>query len=257
MFSLFSGKISGVFTLLAQGISQAVGFITKAVISVVDDVVDLVSELTAPITEKLTVLPVLGETVSAVLDVTTDLLGNVSNGVHAIADELLTGNLFGGVTTALNGTTDVVGSGLNGVSDILDSVLSMTAPLTAPLTALPVLGDVVAAIGQTTSNLSGFIAEIGDYVVSVQQLDLVTGLLSNPVASIGGVVQDVSDTLDSLLDDLAPITTTVTALPVVGDIVATVGSAVDSVNDGLYDLGTQLTQFKAFDLELSLPLQFG
>ncbi len=254
MFSLFSGKISGVFTLIAQGISKVVGLITKAVITVVDEVVETLSELTAPLTEKLTALPVLGDTVSTVLDVTTGLLGDVSQGVHAISDKLIAGDLIGGVDTALNGTTDLVGSTLNGVSDILDSVLTTTAPLTTPLTQLPVLGDVIGAVGQTASNLSGLVAETGDYVAGIQPLDLVGDLLNNPVASVGGVVQDVSGTLDALLDDLAPITDTAAALPLVGGVVSTVGSTLGAVNDGLYDLGSQLTQVKPLDLDLNISL---
>jgi hypothetical protein len=88
----------------------------------------------------------------------------VSQGVHAVSDQLLQGDLSDGIDTLLNGTTDLVGQTLDGVSDILDSVLDTTAPLTAPLLSLPVIGDVIASVGQTTSNLSGLISETGDYV---------------------------------------------------------------------------------------------
>ncbi len=256
MASLLSSKLNGVFTLAVQGISKVVGFLTKAVITLVDEVVEVVSTLTAPLTDALTQLPVIGNTVETVLDSTTGLLGGISSGVHAVADKLLEGDLLGGVDTLLNGTTDLVGQSLGGVSDILDSVLETTAPLTAPLLSLPVVGDVVAAVGQTASNLSGLVAETGDYVAGIQPLDLVSNLLNNPVATVGGVVQDVSGTVDALLDDLAPITDTVTSLPVVGDVVATAGSTIGAVNAGLYDLGTQLSKVSPLDLELSLPQQY-
>lgn len=249
---LGGGKFNGVFTLAVQGISKAVGFLTKAVITLVDEVVETVSTLTAPLTNALTQLPVVGDTLKTVLDTSTGLLADVSQGVHAVSDQLLQGDLAGGIDTLLNGTTDLVGQTLDGVSDILDSVLDTTAPLTAPLLSLPVIGDVVASVGQTTSNLSGLISETGDYVAGIQPLDLVNDVLSNPVASVGGVLQDVSGTVDALLDDLAPITDTAADLPVIGSIVTTVGATAGAVNDGLYDLGTQLGKVGPLDLELQL-----
>ena len=258
MSTLFTGgKISGIFTLAFQGITKAVGLLTKAVITVIDQVVDIVTDITAPLTDALMQLPIVGETIGTVLNIGTGLVAELSNGVHAISDEFIAGDLLGGVSTALNGTTSLLGQSLNGVSDILDNVLATTAPITSPLTNLPILGDVVSAVGQTSSNLNGLIAETGDYISSIQPIDLVTSVLNNPVASVGGVIQDVSGTLDSLLDDLAPVTTTVSTLPVIGDIITTVGTVVGSANHGLYDLGTQLNQSNAFELELNLPLQFG
>ena len=63
MASLLGGsKFNGVFTLAVQGISKAVGFLTKAVITLVDEVVETVSTLTAPLTDALTQLPVVGDT---------------------------------------------------------------------------------------------------------------------------------------------------------------------------------------------------
>ncbi|GAA5557921.1 hypothetical protein Asch01_02670 [Acinetobacter schindleri] len=245
---LGGGKFNGVFTLAVQGISKAVGFLTKAVITLVDEVVETVSTLTAPLTDALTQLPVVGDTLKTVLDTSTGLLADVSQGVHAVSDQLLQGDLSGGIDTLLNGTTDLVGQTLDGVSDILDSVLDTTAPLLS----LPVIGDVVASVGQTTSNLSGLISETGNYVAGIQPLDLVNDVLSNPVASVGGVLQDVSGTIDALLDDLAPITDTAADLPVIGSIVTTVGATAGAVNDSLYDLGTQLGKVGPLDLELQL-----
>ena len=253
MANLFSdSKFNGVFTLAVQGISKAVGLLTKAVITLIDEVVETVSTLTAPLTDALTQLPVVGDTLETVLDASTGLLAGASQGVHAVTDQLIQGDLLGGIDTLLNGTTDLVGQTLGGVSDILDSVLDTTAPLTAPLVSLPVVGDVVAAVGQATSNLSGLVAETGDYVAGIQPLDLINDLLNNPVASVGGVIQDVSSTVDALLDDLAPITDTAADLPVIGGVVATVGSTVGVVNEGLYDLGTQLGKVSPLDLELNL-----
>lgn len=247
MTSLLSGsKFNGVFTLAVQGISKAVGFLTKAVITLIDEMVETVSILTAPLTDALTQLPVVGDTLETVLDTSTGLLADVSQGVHAVSDQLLQGDLPSGIDIFLNGTTDLVGQTLDGVSDILDSVLDTTAPLTAPLVSLPVIGDV----GETASNLSGLVAETGDYVAGIQPLDLVNDTLNNPVASVGGVLQDISGTVDALLDDLAPTTDTATDLPAIGSIVTTVGAIAGAVNTGLYDLGAQLGKVSPLDLEL-------
>lgn len=247
---LDGGKFNGVFTLAVQGISKAVGFLTKAVITLVDEVVETVNTLTAPLTDALTQLPVVGDTLKTVLDTNTGLLADVSQGVHAVSDQLLQGDLSGGIDTLLNGTTDLVGQTLDGVSDILDSVLDTTAPLTAPLISLPVIGDVVTTVGETASNLSGLVAETGDYVAGIQPLDLVNDTLNNPVASVGGALQDISGTVDALLDDLAPITDTAADLPAIGSIVKTVGATAGALNAGLYDLGAQLGKVSPLDLEL-------
>lgn len=147
----------------------------------------------------------------------------------------------------MNGTTDLLGQGLGGVSDILDSVLAATAPLTAPLANLPILGDVVTAIGQTGSNLSGLVDETGQYVAAINPLELINNTLENPVASVGGVIQDVSGTLDALLNDLVPVTDVATSLPVAGTVVGLVGETVSTVNQGLYKLGAQLGQVNSLD----------
>lgn len=60
MFGLFTGKISGVLSLVFQGISKAVGLIIETVSNVIDTVVETVSTLATPITEQLTQLPVVG-----------------------------------------------------------------------------------------------------------------------------------------------------------------------------------------------------
>lgn len=247
MFSLLSEKISGVLSLALQGITTALGVLTKTVITVVDEVVSTVSDLTAPLSAQLGALPVVGDLLSTVLNVSTGLVSGVSAGVHAISDQWIAGDLACGVNTALNGTTDLLGQGLGGVSDILDSVLAATAPLTAPLANLPILGDVVTAIGQTGSNLSGLVDETGQYVAAINPLELINNTLENPVASVGGVIQDVSGTLDALLNDLVPVTDVATSLPVAGAVVGLVGETVSTVNQGLYELGAQLGQVNSLD----------
>lgn len=247
MFSLLSGKISGVLSLALQGITTALGVLTKTVITVVDEVVSTVSDLTAPVSDQLGTLPVVGDLLSTVLNVSTGLVSGVSEGVHAISDQWIAGDLTGGVNTALNGTTDLLGQSLEGVSDILDSVLATTAPLTTPLANLPLLGDVVTAVGQTGSNLSGLIDETGQYVAAINPLELLNSTLENPVASVGGVIQDVSGTVDALLNDLAPVTDVASSLPVAGAVVGLVGETVSAVNQGLYDLGAQLGQVNSLE----------
>src|SRR5690606_40656928 len=130
MFSLLSEKISGVLSLALQGITTALGVLAKTVITVVDEVVSTVSDLTAPLSAQLGALPVVGDLLSTVLNVSTGLVSGVSAGVHAISDQWIAGDLACGVNTALNGTTDLLGQGLGGVCVILDSVIVVRAPLT-------------------------------------------------------------------------------------------------------------------------------
>ena len=89
------------------------------------------------------------------------------------------------------------------------------------------------AVGETTGNLTGLLAETGGYVASIDPTELLTAVLNAPLTSVGGVVQDVSGTLDALLDDIAPITSIATELPVVGE-------STTVLNHGLYDVGSLL-----------------
>ena len=93
MFSLFTGKISSVFSLAFQGISKALGFVLETVTTVVDTVVETVGAITSPVTEALTNLPLVGDTIQSVVDLESNLLGNVSHGLHAVADQLSQGDL--------------------------------------------------------------------------------------------------------------------------------------------------------------------
>lgn len=102
------------------------------------------------------------------------------------------------------------------------------------------LGGLLDAVGETTGNLTGLLAETGGYVASIDPTKLLTAVLNAPLTSVGGVVQDVSGTLDALLDDIAPITSIATELPVVGDLVQVVGESTTVLNHGLYDVGSLL-----------------
>ncbi|WP_257223151.1 MULTISPECIES: hypothetical protein [unclassified Acinetobacter] len=102
------------------------------------------------------------------------------------------------------------------------------------------LGGLLDAVGETTGNLTGLLAETGGYVASIDPTELLTAVLNAPLTSVGGVVQDVSGTLDALLDDIAPITSIATELPVVGDLVQVVGESTTVLNHGLYDVGSLL-----------------
>lgn len=247
MLSLFSGKISSVFTLAFQGIAKVVGFVLETLTSVVDTVVETVNTLTAPLTETLTKLPLVGDTIHSILDLESNLVGNLSEGLHAVASDFSEGDLLGGLNTALNGVTATVGETLGDTSDLLGNVVGLTAPVSGLLGSIPGLEGIIDAAGETTNNLLGFVEETGEYVAGIQPLALVNGLLSDPTASIGGVLQDTSVTLDNLLNDLVPMTDVVTALPVVGEVVHVTGSVLGSVTDGLYDVGTLLGQVDLLD----------
>ncbi len=242
MFSLFTGKISGVLSLAFQGISKAVGLVVETVSNVIDGVVETLGAITNPITEQLTQLPVVGDTVDAVLDLKSNILNNLGNGLDAIASDLSQGDLLGGVTTALNGVTSTVGQTMTDTADVLQQVSGLASPITGLISDLPGLEGILNAANQTTSNLIGFVAETGQYVGSINPTELVSGLLSDPTASLGGVVQDASGTLENLLNDLVPVTDVVSELPVLGDVVSQVGQTVQGINQGIYDLGTQISQ---------------
>ena len=247
MFSLFTGKISGVFSLALQGISKALGFVIETVTSVVDTVVETVGTLTSPLTDTLTSLPLVGGTVESVLDLKSNLVGNLSEGLHSVASDLSEGDLLGGVNTALNSVTATLGETIADGANILSNVIDVTTPVTGLLSELPGLGDILNAAGETTSNLIGFVEETGDYVASIHPTDLVNGLLSDPTGSVGGVIQDASGSLENLLNDLVPITDVVSTLPVVGDAVTVAGQLAGSITDGLYDVGSLLGQVDLLD----------
>ncbi len=236
MFGLFTGKISGVLSLVFQGISKAVGSIIETVSNVIDTVVETVGTLTNPITEQLTQLPVVGDTVD------TNVLGTLTDGLDAIANNLSQGDLLGGVNTALSGLTSTVGKTITDTAGVVEQVANLTSPVTGLISGLSGLGDVLGAANQTTSNLIGFVEETGQYVGSINPTELVSSLLSDPTGSIGGVVQDVSTTLENLLNDLVPVTDLVSELPVIGDVLSQVGQTAHNINQGIYDLGTQISQ---------------
>lgn len=240
MLNLFTGKISGVLSLALQGISKAVSLVLNTVLDTVDTVLDTVSHLTAPITEALIELPIIGSSIEKVLTIENNLVSTLGDGLHAVADQLATGDLIGGVQTTLNGVTDLVGQTVTEVAGLVDHIAGVAAPITDSLADVPVLGGILNAVGETTENLTGLLAETGNYVASIDPTELLTGLLSDPLGSVGGVVHDVSGTVDALLDDLAPITSVASELPVVGDIVNVVGETSTALNHALYDVGSLL-----------------
>lgn len=247
MLSLFSGKISGVFTQAFQGFTKAIGFVLETVTTIVDTVVETVGKLTSPLTETLTKLPLVGETVESVLKLESNLLGNLSGGLHAVASDFSKGDLLGGVSTALGGVTATAGATIKDVTDVVGDLVALSAPITNILGDLPAIGPVVGVIGQTSTNLLGFAKENGDYVASINPVDLITGALTNPTGSLGGVLKDVSSTLDHLLDDLAPVTGSTAGIPVVGDLVGVIGSASGSLTQGIYDAGNFISKVDLFD----------
>ena len=240
MLNLFTGKISGVLSLTLQGISKAVGLVLNSVLDTVDSVLETVNSLTAPLTDALTELPLIGGTIEKVLAVENQLVDTLDEGLHAVADQLATGDLLGGVQTTLNGVTGVVGQTVKEVAGLIDHIAGVAAPITDSLADVPVLGGILNAVGETTENLTGLLAETGDYVASIDPTELLTSVLNDPLASMGSVVQDVSGTLDALLDDIVPITSIATELPVVGDLVQVVGESSTALNQGLYDVGSLL-----------------
>lgn len=256
MFNLFSGKVSSVFSLAFQGISKALGFITKSVITVVDEIVEVVSTISAPIVDKLVGLPVIGNTIASVTDTANNLLDNLSQTVHGTADHLLNGQLETGVTHLLGQVTPTLGGVVQDASHVVDNLLDVIAPVTQQLSQVPVLGNLIQAADQSLNNLTGLVDETGAYVAGVNPVDLLSSTLQNPIASVGGIVQDVSSTLDALLDDIAPLTTTLGEIPVAGGAVTLVGETVNTVNTGIFDLGSHLAAVNPLPLELNAPLPF-
>lgn len=242
MFSLFTGKISSVLSLAFQGLSKLVGWVIETASDVIDTVVETVGSITTPLTEQLTQLPVVGGTVEAVLDLQSNLVGQLSDGLDAIAHDLSQGDLLGGVSTALNGLTSTAGQAIEHTAGVVEQLVALSSPITGLISDLPGLGDVLDAADQTTSYLIGFVEEIGQYVGSINPTELVSGLLSDPAGSVGGVVQDASATLENLLNDLVPVTDWASELPVVGDVVTQVGETANTINQAIYDVGTQISQ---------------
>lgn len=247
MFSLFTGKISGVLSLAFQGISKALGFIVDTASQVIDTVVETVDTLVSPVTDTLSQLPLLGSSLEGVLELKSNLLGNLSNGLDAVAEEFNRGDLLGGVNTALNGVTSTLGQTLTDTSQVIEDAVALTSPITGLIANVPGLDGILNAASQTTSNLLGFVEETGAYVANINPTDLIAELLTDPTATIGGVVQDGSVTLENLLNDLAPVTNTIDALPLLGQIVDVTGQVSSTVTQGVYDLGTQITQIDLLD----------
>jgi len=240
MFSLFTSKISGVLSLALQGISKAAGLVLDTLIDVAGTVLDTVSAVTAPLTDTLTNLPLVGETISKVFDAKDNLVNGLSEGLQATADQLSSGDLLGGVSTLLDGTTSLVGQAVTETAGLAEHVVGLTSPVTDLLGDVPVLGGLLDVAGETAGNLIGLVGETGEYVSSINPVDLVGSLLADPLGTAGGALQDVSGTVDALLDDLAPLTDTVSGLPVVGDIVAVAGDLTAGLNQGIYDFGAAL-----------------
>lgn len=247
MFTQFLGKISGVFNLAFQGISKVLGFVVDTVATVVDTVVETVSSLTQPVNDQLSELPIVGDAVDSILNLESNLVNNLTGGLHAVADDLLDGNLIGGVETALNGVTATVGETLTDVSTVLGDVVELATPVTDLIATVPSLAPILESVGDTTSNIIGFVAETGEYVSDIQPLELITDLLDQPTATIGATLQDVSGTLDNLLNDLAPITASAAQLPVVGELVATAGVVSSALTQGLYDAGQLIASIDLLD----------
>lgn len=176
------------------------------------------------------------------MDLKSNVLGKLTDGLDAIANNLSQGDFLGGLSTALSGLTSTVGQTITDTADVVEQVANLTSPVTGLISDLPGLGGILNVANQTTSNLIGFVAETGQYVGSINPTELVSGLLSDPTGSIGGVVQDASGTLENLLNDLVPVTNLVSELPVIGDVLSQIGQTAHNINQSIYDLGTQISQ---------------
>ena len=253
MFKLFTDKISSVFTTAFQGLTKLVGSIVDTVITTVDFVVDSLSEALSPVTETLTKLPVLGETIESTLTLVDHLVTNTSETVHTIADELQEGHLLAATQAIFRGTidnaTDIVGQVLVDASGTVQDIANLTSPLThSPLGELPIIGEVLNAIGETANNLTGLIAETGVYTSDTALSQLGADLILDPIGTVGGVLQDVSGIIDNLVSDIAPITDLTNNIPVAGTVVDTVEDISKLLTDGLYTSGALLDQLPKYDL---------
>lgn len=252
MFSLFSGKISSVFSLAFQGLTKAVGAIIETINTTVESVIDLVTEVTTPITDILTTLPVIGAPLDSVLTTTTNLVNNVTDTLGFAAEQLSTGDFLSATTNiaahVLDTTTDTLGQTLTDASLLIQDVANLTSPITGSVLGdIPFVGDLLTAVGETANNLSGFVTETGDYVADIVPGALIAGLFFDPAGSVGGVLQDVSGTLDNLLNDLVPVTDVLSDVPVAGSLVDIVGQTAGAITDGLYNVGSLISQINPLD----------
>lgn len=241
MFKLFTGKVSSVFTTLFQGISKVVGSIVETIATTVDVVSEIVTTISAPIVEKLTALPLVGDLITTTNNFVGDATSTISDSLHGTADQFINNNIAGGVQTLLDGATTLVGDTLDHVTDLVDGATQALSPITTPLTNAPVLGPILGNVLETADNLVGFVDETASYVSGIDATNLLSNL-TNPIATVGGIVSDVSGSLDDLLDDLAPAVGIVEQVPVLGHVVEHVADGLGYVPDALSYLGGHLQQ---------------
>lgn len=243
--TLKTGNLEGGVIDLLDGVTSIAGNAVTGVAGLADHVVGL----TDPLTEVLGQVPVLDGAVSAVGGTVDNLLGFVGETGQYVADinptDLLN-DLASNPTGTLGGVVqDLAGSGANLVADL--------NPLVDLASQIPVLGSVVGAVSETGTNLTGLLGETGQYIGGIDAGQFVGSLLTNPIATAGELVQQVSGTVDSLLDDIAPITDLTNPVPVVNVAVDAVGALAGGITAGLYDAGTVLSTAPSLLDQFQLP----
>ena len=239
LFKLFTGKISSVLTTAFQGLVKTVGVIVESITEAVDTVVDSLQAGLAPLTNGLTQLPLIGDTVGSVLDTVNNLIDNTSSTLHNVANNLQGGTVTGVLPDLLNDTTNLVGGVLSDASQVVQDVANLIPPSPTPL---GVVNGVLDAVGDTLDNLSGFVDQTGTYVSNIEPLGLVSGLLSDPAGTVGDTLGDVSGILNNLLGDLEPVTNVLSDLPGIGTIVDGAETVLGHTFDGVGYLGGHISQ---------------
>lgn len=252
MFKLFTGKLSSIFTTVYQGLSQAVGDTLTYVAGIVDIATSTIEEITSPITDELAQLPIIGSSLESTLDTVNNAISDATDTIQNVGSNLSEGNLPGAVDYLLDQATGLVGGSLNDVSEIIGEIGDIVDPITGqPLADLPILGNILTATGTTVDNASGLVNEIGDYIDAIDPVDLLSQLENAPLATVGGLVQDVSGILDNILDDVSPITDLTSDLPVVGHVVDGLGYIAQHTINGLGFLGEHISQIPTWNSDNS------
>lgn len=191
--------------------------------SVVNSAVGLLSnvrrEPEPALTEPLTNLPVVGDVVKEAGSVTAPIVGGVVAPVVSTVEKL---PLVG----------DTLGSVVNGVVGIASNVRREPEPaLTAPLTDLPVVGDLVKTAGGALTPVTGGV--VAPVVSTVGKVPVVGPVAENVVTGAVGVLSNVRREPEPQLDAVTGVVNTVTGvtnnLPVVGGVASEVVGAVEGV----------------------------
>lgn len=240
------GSLSGAISAAAQGFSKLLGKIVAVVAQVIDHTVELVGQILTPVLDTASQIPVLGKVVDTVEDLVNNLTHNLSDTLHNTSNSLLTNGVQHSVTVLLDNVTTVAGST---VSDVITSANSLVThvvdPILNQLEVLPVIGHLATGLENSLDHVLNDVHNLGQYVAQSDIIDLGGDILANPFTALGGVLGDVTETIDSLLNSLEPA---LDSIPVAGDAVQHLGQGAVNI---LNHLSTGLNSIE-FDVHSSI-----